>query len=69
VEIENHHYQFTHTALESLGLVPHLLSDTLLTSMFGIIDQHRDRVDTALLNPTVDWRDAHNSAAQHSAAR
>src|SRR5919107_1114101 len=62
VELESHHYAFTHTALESLGLVPHLLSDTLLTSMFGIIEQHRDRVDTELLLPTVRWRDAHNTA-------
>ena len=62
VEIENHHYAFTHTALESLGLVPHLLSDTLLSSMFQIIEQHRDRVDVELLEPTVRWRDAHNSA-------
>jgi UDP-sulfoquinovose synthase len=64
VELENHYYNFTHTALESLGLVPHLLSDTLLTSMFKIIEQHRDRVDTQLLEPTVRWRDAHNSASQ-----
>jgi UDP-sulfoquinovose synthase len=62
VELENHHYAFTHTALESLGLVPHLLSDTLLTSMFDIIERHRDRVDVELLQPTVRWRDAHNSA-------
>jgi len=62
VELENHHYAFTHTALESLGLVPHLLSDTLLTSMFEIIEKHRDRVDLSLLEPTVRWRDAHNSA-------
>ena len=58
VEIENHYYSFTHTALESLGLQPHLLSDTLLTSMFDIIEQHRDRVDLGLLAPTVNWRSA-----------
>jgi UDP-sulfoquinovose synthase len=56
VEIENHHYAFTHTALESLGLRPHLLSDTLLTSMFGVIAQHRDRVDLDALAPSIDWR-------------
>jgi UDP-sulfoquinovose synthase len=63
VEIENHYYQFTHTALESLGLRPHLLSDTLLHSMFGIIEQHRDRVDLALLEPTVQWRQAKRGSA------
>ena len=51
VEIEDHHYTVAHTALETLGLQPHLLSDTLLTSMFGIIDAHRDRVDRDCLLP------------------
>ncbi len=63
VEIENHHYAFTHSALENLGLTPHLLSDTLLTSMFGIIERHRDRVDVDCLNPTVDWRRSTNSVS------
>jgi len=64
VELENHHYAFTHTALESLGLVPRLLSDNLLSSMFGIIEEHRDRVDTELLKPTVRWREAVNSRSR-----
>ena len=61
VEVENHYYNFTHTALESLGLEPHLLSETLFQSMFGIIEQHRDRVDLELLTPTVNWRKARRS--------
>ncbi len=66
VELENHHYAFTHTALESLGLQPHLLSDTLLTSMFGIIEQHRDRIDVNALRPTVQWRQTSSSLSQQS---
>jgi UDP-sulfoquinovose synthase len=61
VEVENHYYNFTHTALESLGLKPHLLSETLFKSMFGIIERHRDRVDLELLAPTVNWRKARRS--------
>src|SRR4051812_27674024 len=61
VELEDHHYAFTHTALESLGLQPHLLSENLLTSMFRIIAQHKDRVDVGALRPTVRWRDAISS--------
>ena len=56
VEIENHHYSFAHTALESLGLRPRLLSENLWGSMFEVIDQYRDRVDPVLLRPTVQWR-------------
>jgi len=63
VEIENHYYNFVHTALESLGLEPHLLGDTLLTSMYGIIERHRDRVDLDLLAPSVQWREAHDRVA------
>jgi UDP-sulfoquinovose synthase len=63
VEIENHYYNFTHTALESLGLKPHLLSDTLLHHMFDVIEEHKDRVDHDLLKPTVNWRDSHRSTS------
>ena len=57
VESEDHYYRAAHTRLLELGLVPHLLSDTLLSSMFGIIDRHRDRVNLAALMPSVRWRD------------
>jgi UDP-sulfoquinovose synthase len=60
VELENHYYAFTHTALESLGLEPHLLGDTLLEQMYGVIERHRDRVDLDLLKPQVRWREATN---------
>jgi UDP-sulfoquinovose synthase len=63
VEAENHYYSFVHTALESLGLEPHLLGDTLLTSMYGIIERHRHRVDLDLLAPSVQWREARDRAA------
>jgi UDP-sulfoquinovose synthase len=63
VEIEDHHFSVVHTALEDLGLSPHLLSDTLLTSMFDIIDQHRDRVDRNALTPGVNWRASANAAS------
>ena len=66
VEAENHHYAFVHTALEDLGLKPHLLSDTLLTSMFGIIEQHKDRVDLDALKPTINWRQTSNPPVDRS---
>ena len=61
VELENHYYNFTHTALESLGLKPHLLGDTLLEQMYGVIERHRHRVDLELLEPRVRWRESVNS--------
>jgi UDP-sulfoquinovose synthase len=61
VELENHYYNFTHTALESLGLKPHLLGDTLLEQMYGVIERHKHRVDLELLAPKVRWRESVNS--------
>lgn len=56
VEQTEHYYNVMHTGLPELGLDPHLLSDTLLQSMFGIAAAHKDRVDLAALRPTVQWR-------------
>ncbi len=57
VELDEHFYEVTHTGLRELGLQPHLLCDTLLESLFGITEQHRDRADVAYFTPTVNWRE------------
>ncbi|HEX3426876.1 MAG TPA: NAD-dependent epimerase/dehydratase family protein [Acidimicrobiales bacterium] len=57
VEAEDHYYRAAHTRLLELGLMPHLLSETLLSSMFGIIDRYRDRINTDALLPDVRWRE------------
>src|SRR6185437_13944876 len=36
VEAESHYYKVAHTGLVDLGLQPHLLSDTLLTSLYQV---------------------------------
>jgi UDP-sulfoquinovose synthase len=56
VEQEDHYYHVVHQRLVDLGLQPHLLSSTLLESMFDIIEAHRDRIDPSLLRPAIDWR-------------
>jgi UDP-sulfoquinovose synthase len=56
VEADTHYYNVKHTRLVELGLEPHLLHDTLIESLFGIVEQHRDRIDQRALLPTVDWR-------------
>jgi UDP-sulfoquinovose synthase len=58
VEAESHYYKVTHTGLVELGLSPHLLSDTLLTSLYAVADRYKHRVDPAALRPTVRWRAA-----------
>src|SRR5207245_4854859 len=56
VEAEPHYYKVAHTGLMDLGLRPHLLSDTLLTSLYEIADRYKDRADLVALRPVVNWR-------------
>jgi UDP-sulfoquinovose synthase len=58
VEAEAHYYNVRHTGLVELGLQPHLLSETLLTSLYAIADRYKHRADPAALRPTVQWRRA-----------
>jgi UDP-sulfoquinovose synthase len=56
VEAELHYYNVTHTGLEALGLKPHLLGETLLTSLYEIADRWKHRADVDAMRPTVTWR-------------
>jgi UDP-sulfoquinovose synthase len=60
VEAEEHYYHVTHQALVDLGLEAHYLSETLIESMFGIVERYQDRVDRDALVPLVNWRRASN---------
>ena len=56
VEAPDHYYNVRHTKLVDLGLEPHLLSDTLIESLFEITKRYAHRVRLEALRPTVDWR-------------
>ena len=56
VEAEEHYYNATHTKLMDLGLRPHLLSETLIESMFDVIGRYRDRVIGDHILPATRWR-------------
>jgi UDP-sulfoquinovose synthase len=58
VEMEEHYYHAAHTKLMDLGLQPHFLSETLVESMFGVIERHRDRVILERILPRDRWRPA-----------
>ncbi len=60
VEAEQHYYNAKHSRLIELGLKPHLLSESLLDSLMNIAVKYRDRVDTSVMMPQVNWRNAHN---------
>jgi UDP-sulfoquinovose synthase len=56
VESEMHYYNVVHSGLVDLGLTPHRLSETLITSMFEVAERYKDRVDPDALVPLVNWR-------------
>jgi hypothetical protein len=43
--------------LVDLGLEPHLLSDTLIESLFEITKRYAHRVRLEALRPTINWRE------------
>ena len=57
VESPEHYYNVKHTKLVELGLQPHLLSDTLIESLFEITKRYAHRVRPDALRPTVKWRE------------
>ena len=63
VEMESHHYRAAHTGLLDLGLVPHLLSETLIGSMFSLIERHKHRILAEAMRPTVSWRSTSSALA------
>jgi UDP-sulfoquinovose synthase len=56
VEAEEHYFNPKHSKLMDLGLQPHLLSETLVESMFGVIEKHKDRLITDHILPRDNWR-------------
>ena len=56
VESEQHYYNAAHTKLLDLGLEPHLLSETLIESMFSAIERLKDRVILDHIMPSTRWR-------------
>jgi UDP-sulfoquinovose synthase len=56
VEKESHYYRAKNTALQDLGLVPHNLSDSLLSSLLSFAIKYKDRVDKDQILPKVTWR-------------
>ncbi|MGH2528047.1 MAG: NAD-dependent epimerase/dehydratase family protein [Actinomycetota bacterium] len=65
VEAEEHYYNPMHTKLLDLGLEPHLLSETLIESMFAAIERHKDRVILDHILPKTRWRAPVREPAPH----
>jgi UDP-sulfoquinovose synthase len=64
VEKEEHYYNATHTKLLDLGLEPHLLSETLIESMFATIERYKARVIFDHILPVTRWRGIREGSAR-----
>ena len=60
VEAEHHYYNAKHSKLLDLGLQPHYLSESLLDSLMNIALKYRDRIDSTMMLPQVNWREPRN---------
>lgn len=60
VESENHYYNVKHSKLVELGLEPHLLDDNVIRRLIQIALDHRDRINTQQILPSVSWRKTSN---------
>jgi len=56
VEKEEHYYRAAHTKLLDLGLVPNLLTPSVIQSILAVCDRYKANADVAAIRPTVDWR-------------
>ncbi len=56
VEMEEHYYNAKHSALEALGLEPHLLTDEVIGQMIEFAEGHRDRIDPDVISPDIKWK-------------
>src|SRR5215469_14406191 len=68
VELEEHYYNAKHSKLVELGLEPHNLSKSLLDSLLNVAVAHRNRADSSLFMPRVNWRNTRNDRKQSIAA-
>ena len=55
VEKEEHYYRAAHTKLLDLGLVPNLLTSSVIQSILAISDKYKTHANIEAIRPTVEW--------------
>jgi UDP-sulfoquinovose synthase len=68
VEKEEHYYRAAHTKLLDLGLVPHLLTSSVIQSILSVAYKFRANVDVDAIRPTVEWRNTASDLATSGAS-
>ncbi|MGH9081315.1 MAG: NAD-dependent epimerase/dehydratase family protein [Acidimicrobiales bacterium] len=68
VEKEDHYYRAAHTKLLDLGLVPHLLTSSVIQSILSVAQKYKAKVDVDAIRPTVEWRSTASDVATSGAS-
>ncbi|HZZ66270.1 MAG TPA: NAD-dependent epimerase/dehydratase family protein [Candidatus Baltobacteraceae bacterium] len=66
-EKERHHYETRNANLRALGLQPTLLEDGTLREMIELAMTFKDRVDPAVIRPSISWKPRAKAASILSA--
>jgi UDP-sulfoquinovose synthase len=69
VEKEEHYYRAAHTKLLDLGLVPHLLTSSVVQSILAVAQKFKENVDLEAILPTVEWRSTASQLAMAGTPR
>lgn len=56
VELETHYFNAKHSALEDLGLVPELLTPSVIRHMIEVAQQHKSNVHHDIIKPDIPWK-------------
>ena len=56
MEKQDHYYRAAHTKLLDLGMVPHLLTSSVIQSILALAEKYKANVDPEAIRPTVEWR-------------
>jgi len=54
-ESEEHYYNPIHRGLLNLGVEPHYLTDDVLTEMFRVVEEYKDRVNKDIIIKNIRW--------------
>ena len=68
VEKEEHYYNVKCSKLRDLGLEPHLLGDSMASSLLEFAMKYKERCNLELIQPAVDWKKAGARIATKNAA-
>jgi len=54
-EAENHYYNPTYQGLQDIGVIPHLLDESVMEKMFNVVSRYKDNIRPDVIFKGVKW--------------